>query len=142
MHKIRVVIAKPGLDGHDRGAKVIARALRDAGMEVIYTGLRQTPEQIVAAALQEDAQVIGLSILSGAHMHICPRVMELLREKDLTGVLVVVGGIIPDVDIPKLNDIGITGIFLPGTSMQEIVEFIRQHAQPRVELIEDARANQ
>ena len=142
MHKIRVVIAKPGLDGHDRGAKVIARALRDAGMEVIYTGLRQTPEQIVAAALQEDAQVIGLSILSGAHMHICPRVMELLRENDLTGILVVVGGIIPDVDIPKLNGIGITGIFLPGTPMQEIVDFIRQHAQPRVELIEDARANQ
>ena len=142
MHQIRVVIAKPGLDGHDRGAKVIARALRDAGMEVIYTGLRQTPEQIVAAALQEDAQVIGLSILSGAHMHICPRVMELLREKGLTGVLVVVGGIIPDVDIAKLNDIGITGIFLPGTPMQEIVDFIRQHAQPRVELIEGAGANQ
>jgi methylmalonyl-CoA mutase C-terminal domain/subunit len=142
MHQIRVVIAKPGLDGHDRGAKVIARALRDAGMEVIYTGLRQTPEQIVAAALQEDAQVIGLSILSGAHMHICPRVMELLREKGLTGVLVVVGGIIPDVDIQKLNDIGITGIFLPGTPMQEIVDFIRQHAQPRVELIEGAGANQ
>jgi methylmalonyl-CoA mutase C-terminal domain/subunit len=142
MHKIRVVIAKPGLDGHDRGAKVIARALRDAGMEVIYTGLRQTPEQIVGAALQEDAQVIGLSILSGAHMHICPRVMELLREKGLTGVLVVVGGIIPDVDIPKLNEIGITGIFLPGTPMQEIVDFIRQHARPRVELIEGAGANQ
>ena len=142
MRSIRVVIAKPGLDGHDRGAKVIARALRDAGMEVFYTGLRQTPEQIVAAALQEDAQVIGLSILSGAHMHICPRVMELLREKDLTGVLVVVGGIIPDVDIPKLNDIGITGIFLPGTPMQEIVDFIRQHAQPRVGLIEGAGANQ
>ena len=105
--KIRVVIAKPGLDGHDRGAKVIARALRDAGMEVIYTGLRQTPEQIVAAALQEDADVIGLSILSGAHMHICPRIMELLREKGLDDVLVVVGGIIPDVDVPKLNAIGI-----------------------------------
>ena len=142
MRSIRVVIAKPGLDGHDRGAKVIARALRDAGMEVIYTGLRQTPEQIVGAALQEDAQVIGLSILSGAHMHICPRVMELLREKGLTGVLVVVGGIIPDVDIPKLNEIGITGIFLPGTPMQEIVDFIRQHARPRVELIEGAGANQ
>jgi methylmalonyl-CoA mutase, C-terminal domain len=141
-NQIRVVIAKPGLDGHDRGAKVIARALRDAGMEVIYTGLRQTPEQIVAAALQEDAQVIGLSILSGAHMHICPRVMELLREQGLTGVLVVVGGIIPDVDIPKLNDIGITGIFLPGTPMQEIVDFIRQHARPRVELTEGAGANQ
>ena len=103
------VIAKPGLDGHDRGAKVIARALRDAGMEVIYTGLRQTPEQIVGAALQEDADVIGLSILSGAHMHICPRVMELLREKDLTDVLVVVGGIIPDVDMPKLNAMGVRG---------------------------------
>ena len=104
--KIRVVIAKPGLDGHDRGAKVIARALRDAGMEVIYTGLRQTPEQIVAAALQEDADVIGLSILSGAHMHICPRIMELLRERGMDDVLVVVGGIIPDVDIPKLNGSG------------------------------------
>jgi methylmalonyl-CoA mutase C-terminal domain/subunit len=130
---IRVVIAKPGLDGHDRGAKVIARALRDAGMEVIYTGLRQTPEQIVAAALQEDADVIGLSILSGAHMHICPRVVELLREKQLDDVLVVVGGIIPDVDIPRLNEIGITGIFLPGTPMQEIVEFITRHARSRVE---------
>jgi methylmalonyl-CoA mutase C-terminal domain/subunit len=130
-----VVIAKPGLDGHDRGAKVIARALRDAGMEVIYTGLRQTPEQIVAAALQEDADVIGLSILSGAHMHICPRVMELLREKGLLDVLVVVGGIIPDVDIPRLNEIGITGVFLPGTPMQEIVEFIRNHARSRVESI-------
>jgi len=133
--KIRVVIAKPGLDGHDRGAKVIARALRDAGMEVIYTGLRQTPEQIVAAALQEDADVIGLSILSGAHMHICPRVMELLREKQLDDVQVVVGGIIPDVDIPKLNEIGIHGVFLPGTPMQEIVEFITRHARSRVESI-------
>jgi methylmalonyl-CoA mutase C-terminal domain/subunit len=140
MHKIRVVIAKPGLDGHDRGAKVIARALRDAGMEVIYTGLRQTPEQIVAAALQEDAQVIGLSILSGAHMHICPRVMELLREKELTDVLVVVGGIIPDLDIPKLNAIGISGIFLPGTPMLKIVDFINQHARPRVQLPEGAGA--
>ena len=109
MRRIRVVIAKPGLDGHDRGAKVIARALRDAGMEVIYTGLRQTPEQIVAAALQEDADVVGLSILSGAHMHICPRVMELLREKGLEHVLVVVGGIIPDVDIPKLRGHGHRG---------------------------------
>ena len=131
--KIRVVIAKPGLDGHDRGAKVIARALRDSGMEVIYTGLRQTPEQIVAAALQEDADVIGLSILSGAHMHICPRVMELLQEKELADVLVVVGGIIPDVDIPRLNAIGIEGIFLPGTPMQEIVDFIKRHARSRVE---------
>src|SRR6188508_521385 len=107
MRKLRVVIAKPGLDGHDRGAKVIARALRDAGMEVIYTGLRQTPEQIVSAALQEDADVIGLSILSGAHMHICPRVVDLLTQQGLGDVLVVVGGIIPDVDLPKLNAIGI-----------------------------------
>jgi len=130
--KIRVVIAKPGLDGHDRGAKVIARALRDAGMEVIYTGLRQTPEQIVSAALQEDADVIGLSILSGAHMHICPRVVELLREKGLSGVLVVVGGIIPDSDVSKLNAIGIEGIFQPGTPMQDIVDFIDRHARARV----------
>ena len=133
--KTRVVIAKPGLDGHDRGAKVIARALRDAGMEVIYTGLRQTPEQIVGAALQEDADVIGLSILSGAHMHICPRVVELLREQGLTDVLVVVGGIIPDLDIPKLNEVGITGIFLPGTPMQQIVDFIHQHARVRAESV-------
>ncbi len=133
MSRIRVVIAKPGLDGHDRGAKVIARALRDAGMEVIYTGLRQTPEQIVGAALQEDADVIGLSILSGAHMHICPRVMELLRDKGLDDVLVVVGGIIPDVDIPRLNEIGIRGIFLPGTPMQEIVDFIAGNTRSRVE---------
>jgi methylmalonyl-CoA mutase C-terminal domain/subunit len=135
LSKIRVVIAKPGLDGHDRGAKVIARALRDAGMEVIYTGLRQTPEQIVAAALQEDADAIGLSILSGAHMHICPHVMELLREKGLDDVIVVVGGIIPDVDIPKLREIGVRGIFLPGTPMQEIIDFIAQNARPRVEQI-------
>lgn len=132
-HKIRVVIAKPGLDGHDRGARVIARALRDAGMEVIYTGLRQTPEQIVAAALQEDADVIGLSILSGAHMHICPRVMALLAEQGLRDVLVVVGGIIPDVDIPVLREMGVRGIFLPGTPMQDIVDFIRTHARSRVE---------
>jgi methylmalonyl-CoA mutase, C-terminal domain len=132
VQKIRVIIAKPGLDGHDRGAKVIARALRDAGMEVIYTGLRQTPEQIVSAALQEDADAIGLSILSGAHMHICPRVMELLREKGLNDVLVVVGGIIPDVDIPKLNAIGVKGVFLPGTPMQEIVDFISRNTHSRV----------
>ena len=136
MQKIRVVIAKPGLDGHDRGARVIARALRDAGMEVIYTGLRQTPEQIVSAALQEDADVIGLSILSGAHMHICPRVVELLNEKGMRDVILVVGGIIPDVDIPKLNALGVRGIFLPGTPMQEIVEFIRQHARTRAESIQ------
>jgi methylmalonyl-CoA mutase C-terminal domain/subunit len=133
--KIRVVIAKPGLDGHDRGAKVIARALRDAGMEVIYTGLRQTPEQIVGAALQEDADVIGLSILSGAHMHICPRVMELLREKGLADVLVVVGGIIPDVDIPRLKEMGISGIFLPGSPMQEIVDFIDRNVRSRQEAL-------
>jgi len=135
MQKIRVVIAKPGLDGHDRGAKVIARALRDAGMEVIYTGLRQTPEQIVAASLQEDADVIGLSILSGAHMHICPRVMELLREKGLDDVLVVVGGIIPDVDVPRLKEAGIGGVFLPGTPMQEIIDFINANARPRLERV-------
>ena len=131
--KIRVVIAKPGLDGHDRGAKVIARALRDAGMEVIYTGLRQTPAQIVSAALQEDADVIGLSILSGAHMHICPRIVELLQEKGMSGVVVVVGGIIPDTDVPKLNAIGITGIFQPGTPMQSVVDFIDRHARASVE---------
>jgi methylmalonyl-CoA mutase, C-terminal domain len=133
--KIRVVIAKPGLDGHDRGAKVIARALRDAGMEVIYTGLRQTPEQIVGAALQEDADVIGLSILSGAHNYICPRVMELLKEKGLEDVLVVVGGIIPDVDIEKLRAIGINGVFLPGTPMQEIVDFINGNVRTRLERV-------
>ncbi|MCL4848506.1 MAG: cobalamin B12-binding domain-containing protein [Acidobacteria bacterium] len=135
MQKIRVVIAKPGLDGHDRGAKVIARALRDAGMEVVYTGLRQTPEQIVSAALQEDADVIGLSILSGAHNHICPRIMELLREKGLDDVLVVVGGIIPDVDIPRLHEMGVKGVFLPGTPMQEIIDFINGSVRPRLERV-------
>src|SRR5512140_2475249 len=115
MRKTRAFIAKPGLDGHDRGAKVIARALRAAGIEVIYTDLRQTPEQIAATALQEDADVIGLSILSGAHMHICPRLMTLLTEKGLAHVKVLVGGIIPDVDIPKLHALGISGIFLPGS---------------------------
>ena len=128
-NKIRVIVAKPGLDGHDRGAKVISRALRDEGMEVIYTGLRQTPEQIVQAALQEDAGVIGLSILSGAHNHVCPRVMELLREKGLDDVLVVVGGIIPDVDLPGLRELGIEGVFQPGTPMRDIVTFIREHQQ-------------
>jgi methylmalonyl-CoA mutase C-terminal domain/subunit len=122
--KIRVIIAKPGLDGHDRGAKVIARALRDAGMEVIYTGLRQTPEQIVAAALQEDADVIGLSILSGAHNSICPRLMELLREKGLQDVQVILGGIIPDADLPNMKAIGVAAVFRPGTPMQEIIDFI------------------
>ncbi len=127
-----MLVAKPGLDGHDRGAKVIARALRDAGMEVIYTGLRQTPEQVVQAALQEDVDVIGLSILSGAHATICPRVMELLREKQMNDVLVLVGGIIPDVDIPKLKEMGIGGIFQPGASLEEIVSFIKQNVKPRV----------
>jgi methylmalonyl-CoA mutase C-terminal domain/subunit len=135
MRKLRVVIAKPGLDGHDRGAKVIARALRDAGMEVIYTGLRQTPEQIVAAALQEDADVIGLSILSGAHMHICPRVIELLKERRLDDVMVVVGGIIPDVDIARLKEAGVAAVFLPGTPMQEIIDFISGHARRRLEAV-------
>ena len=130
--KLRVVIAKPGLDGHDRGAKVIARALRDAGMEVIYTGLRQTPEQIVTAALQEDADVIGLSILSGAHNHIAPKLMELLKSKGLDDVLVVIGGIIPDVDIPALKALGIKGVFLPGTPMQEIIDFITANARARI----------
>ena len=130
--KIRVLVAKPGLDGHDRGAKVIARALRDAGMEVIYTGLRQTPEMIAAAALQEDADVIGLSILSGAHNHIAPRLMQLLNEKGLDDVLVVIGGIIPDVDIPTLKAMGVKGIFLPGTPMQEIIEFINANVRTRV----------
>lgn len=129
--KIRVLVAKPGLDGHDRGAKVIARALRDAGMEVIYTGLRQTPEMIANAALQEDVDCIGLSILSGAHTVLCPQLMQLLREKELTDVLVVVGGIIPQEDIPKLKEIGIAEVFLPGTSMQTIIEFIRSHVRPR-----------
>jgi methylmalonyl-CoA mutase C-terminal domain/subunit len=133
MRRIRVVIAKPGLDGHDRGAKVIARALRDAGMEVIYTGLRQTAEQVAAAALQEDADVIGLSILSGAHTQICPRVMELVRQQGLDDVLVVVGGIIPDVDVPKLQAIGIRGIFRPGSPMKDIVDFIEQNVRTRAE---------
>jgi methylmalonyl-CoA mutase, C-terminal domain len=129
MRKIRVVIAKPGLDGHDRGAKVIARALRDAGMEVIYTGLRQTPEQIVAAAVQEDADVIGLSVLSGAHNQICPRVMELVREQGLDDVLVVVGGIIPDADVTRLAEMGIRGVFRPGSAIQDIAEFISAHVR-------------
>ena len=123
--RIRVLVAKPGLDGHDRGAKVIARALRDAGMEVIYTGLRQTPEMIVNAALQEDVQVIGLSILSGAHNAIVPRVMQLLREKDMGDVKVVIGGIIPDEDAETLKRDGVAAVFQPGASLDTIVEFIR-----------------
>jgi methylmalonyl-CoA mutase C-terminal domain/subunit len=125
--KIRVLIAKPGLDGHDRGAKVIARALRDAGMEVVYTGIRQTPEMIAEAALHEDVDVVGMSILSGAHMALFPRVMELLRENDMGNVLVVTGGIIPDEDVPALNEMGIKGIFGPGTPTDEIVDFIREN---------------
>ncbi|HXB69832.1 MAG TPA: cobalamin B12-binding domain-containing protein [Candidatus Acidoferrales bacterium] len=122
---IRVLVAKPGLDGHDRGAKVIARALRDAGMEVIYTGLRQTPEMIVNAALQEDVQVIGLSILSGAHNAIVPRVMELLRQKDMADVKVIVGGIVPDEDAESLKRQGVAAVFQPGASLEAIVSFIR-----------------
>ncbi len=122
---IRVLVAKPGLDGHDRGAKVIARALRDAGMEVIYTGLRQTPEMIVNAALEEDVQVIGLSILSGAHNAIVPRVMELLHEKEMDDVLVVVGGIVPDDDAAELKKLGVAEVFQPGASLEKIIQFIR-----------------
>ena len=124
---IRVLIAKPGLDGHDRGAKVIARALRDAGMEVIYTGLRQTPEQIVEAAIQEDVDCIGLSCLSGAHSHLFPRVVELLKEKNAEDILVVGGGVIPDEDIPFLKESGIKEIFTPGTTTASTIEFIRQN---------------
>ena len=124
--KIRVLIAKPGLDGHDRGAKVIARALRDAGMEVIYTGLRQTPEMIASAALQEDVDVIGLSILSGAHNTLCGRLMDLLRAERMEDVTVLIGGIIPEADIPGLKKLGIAEVFLPGTTTQTIVDFIRQ----------------
>ena len=129
---IRVLVAKPGLDGHDRGAKVIARALRDAGMEVIYTGLRQTPEMIVNAALQEDVQVIGLSILSGAHNAIVPRVMELLRQNDMTDVVVVVGGIVPDEDAEALKREGVAAVFQPGASLDKIVEFIRSSVAQKV----------
>jgi len=124
-HKIRVLVAKPGLDGHDRGAKVVARALRDAGMEVIYTGIRQTAEMIVEVALQEDVDVIGLSSLSGAHMELFKEVMERLGEKGMENVLVVAGGIIPEEDIPSLNDIGVRAVFGPGTSTAEIVESIK-----------------
>jgi methylmalonyl-CoA mutase C-terminal domain/subunit len=125
--KIRVLVAKPGLDGHDRGAKVVARALRDAGMEVIYTGLRQTPEQIVSAAIQEDADVIAMSVLSGAHNYLFPRVMELVKEKGITDVLVMGGGVIPDEDIPPLKTAGIAAIFGPGTDTNEIIKFIREN---------------
>jgi methylmalonyl-CoA mutase C-terminal domain/subunit len=127
--RIRVLVAKPGLDGHDRGAKVIARAFRDAGFEVIYTGLRQTPEQVVNAALQEDVDAVGLSVLSGAHMTLCPRIMELMKKEGLDDVLVVVGGIIPDQDIPKLKAQGVSEIFQPGASTEDIVDYIRQHVR-------------
>jgi len=127
--KMRILIAKPGLDGHDRGAKVVARILRDAGVEVIYTGLRQTPEMIVAAALQEDVDAIGLSILSGAHMTLFPRIMESLKEKGLGDILVFAGGIIPDDDVPALEEMGIQGIFGPGTMADEITGFVRQHVK-------------
>jgi methylmalonyl-CoA mutase C-terminal domain/subunit len=128
--KIRVVVAKPGLDGHDRGAKIIARALRDAGMEVIYTGLHQTPEQIVETALQEDADAVGISILSGAHMTLVPRIVELLRDQQAEDVLVVVGGTIPAQDIPELKELGVAEVFGPGASTQDIVEFIRGAVTP------------
>ena len=127
--KIRVLVAKPGLDGHDRGAKVIARALRDAGMEVVYTGIRQTPEMIAEAALQEDVDVIGMSILSGAHMALFPKVMELLRQSGMDDVLVVAGGIIPDEDVPVLREMGIEGIFGPGTPTDTIVGYIRENVR-------------
>lgn len=124
--KIRVLIAKPGLDGHDRGAKVIARALRDAGMEVIYTGLRQTPEQIVETAIQEDVNVIGLSILSGAHTHLFPKVMELLKENNVEDIIVIGGGVIPEEDIPELKKVGVAEIFTPGTDTRDIIKFIKE----------------
>jgi methylmalonyl-CoA mutase C-terminal domain/subunit len=130
--KIRVLIAKPGLDSHDRGAKIIARALRDAGMEVIYTGLKQTPEQIVETALQEDVDVIGLSILSGAHKTLFPMIMELLKQKGLTDVLVVAGGIIPEEDVPEMKKLGIKGIFGPGTRTNEIIRYIFENIPKRI----------
>ena len=129
--RIRVLVAKPGLDGHDRGAKIVARALRDAGMEVIYTGLRQTPEQIATAALQEDVDAIGISILSGAHNTILPRIFELLRAQGLDDVMLLVGGIIPDEDIPGLKQGGVTEVFQPGASTEDIVEFIRSRVKQR-----------
>ena len=127
--KIRVLVAKPGLDGHDRGAKIIARALRDAGMEVIYTGLRQTPEMIASAALQEDVDAVGISILSGAHNTLCPRIINLLRENGMDDTLVIVGGIIPQEDIQGLKDQGVSAVFLPGTSTEETVSFIRDNVR-------------
>src|SRR5688500_14017041 len=128
--KIRVVVAKPGLDGHDRGAKIIARALRDAGMEVIYTGLHQTPEQIVETVLQEDADAVGLSILSGAHMTLVPRVVQLLREQEAGDVIVTLGGTIPAQDIPELKELGVAAVFTPGAPTSDIIEFIRSSVTP------------
>lgn len=128
--KIRVLVAKPGLDGHDRGAKVIARALRDAGMEVIYTGLRQTPEMIASAALQEDVDAVGISILSGAHNTLCPRIVNLLRENGMDDTLVLVGGIVPQEDIVTLKENGVSEVFLPGTSTEDIVKFINSNVRP------------
>ena len=125
--KIRVLVAKPGLDGHDRGAKVVARALRDAGFEVVYTGLRQTPEEIAEAALQEDVNVVALSILSGAHPHLFPKVVELIRGKGMDDVLVIGGGVIPEGDIPALKDAGVAAVFTPGTPTGEVVDFIKEH---------------
>ena len=129
--RIRVLVAKPGLDGHDRGAKIIARAFRDAGFEVIYTGLRQTPEQVVTAALQEDVDVIGLSVLSGAHMTLCPRIMELMKKEKLDDVLVLVGGIIPDQDIAKLKELGVSEVFQPGVSTEDIIDYVRRNVGKR-----------
>ncbi len=130
--KIRVLVAKPGLDGHDRGAKVVARALRDAGFEVIYTGIRQTPQMIVEAALQEDVDVIGLSILSGAHMALAPKIMQEIRENGMDEIVVLMGGIIPDEDVESLKGMGIKGVFGPGTSTQDIVDFIRAQVRAAV----------
>ena len=130
---LRILIAKPGLDGHDRGAKVVARALRDAGFEVIYTGLHQTPEMIVAAALQEDVDAIGLSIMSGAHMTLFPAVIDLLKEKGASDIVVFGGGIIPQDDVPRLKERGVAEVFLPGSSTQVIIDWIRQHIRPRAE---------
>jgi len=129
--RIRVLVAKPGLDGHDRGAKIIARAFRDAGFEVIYTGLRQTPEQVVTAALQEDVDVVGLSVLSGAHMTLCPRIMELMKKQKLDDVLVIVGGIIPDKDITTLKDLGISEVFQPGASTEDIITYVKGNVGKR-----------
>jgi len=130
---LKVLIAKPGLDGHDRGAKVLARGLRDEGFEVVYTGLRQTPEMVVTAALQEDVDVVGLSILSGAHMTLLPRICELLREEGMADVLVTAGGIIPDEDIPALKQVGVAEVFGPGTSIAQVAAFMREHAPQRAE---------